>query len=37
VHQGRLDPGVELLAKPFTFNDLAAKIRRALDSPDPSQ
>jgi CheY-like chemotaxis protein len=34
VHQGRLDPDVELLAKPFTFNDLAAKIRRALDAPD---
>ena len=32
VHQGRLDPGVELLAKPYTFNALAAKIRRALDS-----
>ena len=34
VHQGRLDPGVELLAKPFTFEDLAAKIRRALDAPE---
>ena len=34
VHQGRLDPGVELLRQPFTFNDLAAKIRRALDAPE---
>jgi CheY-like chemotaxis protein len=31
VHHGRLDPGVELLVKPFTFAALAAKIRRVLD------
>jgi PAS domain S-box-containing protein len=31
VHHGRLDPGVELLGKPFTFASLAAKIRRFLD------
>ena len=31
VHHGRLDPGVELLVKPFTFASLAAKIRRILD------
>jgi len=31
VHHGRLDPGVELLVKPFTFASLAAKIRRVLD------
>ncbi|HEX4114204.1 MAG TPA: PAS domain S-box protein [Stellaceae bacterium] len=31
VHHGRLDPGVELLVKPFTFAGLAAKIRRVLD------
>jgi PAS domain S-box-containing protein len=31
VHQGRLDPGIELLPKPFTFTELAMKIRRALD------
>jgi PAS domain S-box-containing protein len=31
VHHGRLDPGVELLTKPFTFASLAAKIRRVLD------
>jgi CheY-like chemotaxis protein len=31
VHQGRLDPDIELLPKPFTFTELAMKIRRALD------
>jgi len=31
VHQGRLDPGVELLVKPFTYEDLAANIRRMLE------
>ncbi|MBI3515932.1 MAG: CHASE3 domain-containing protein [Proteobacteria bacterium] len=30
VHQGRLDPGVELLGKPFTYAELGAKIRRVL-------
>ncbi len=28
AHQGRLDPGVELLSKPFTLNQLAAKMRQ---------
>jgi CheY-like chemotaxis protein len=32
VHQGRLDPGVELIQKPITSEQLAATIRRALDS-----
>src|SRR5665213_2719239 len=32
VHQGRLDPDVELLTKPFTYSALAAKIRYVLDS-----
>jgi nitrogen-specific signal transduction histidine kinase/CheY-like chemotaxis protein len=32
VHQGRLDPGVEVVFKPFTYSELAAKIRRALDN-----
>jgi len=32
VHNGRLDPGVQLLVKPFTFADLAAKIRETLDA-----
>jgi signal transduction histidine kinase/CheY-like chemotaxis protein len=31
VHQGRLDPGVEVAFKPFTYSELAAKIRRILD------
>ncbi|HEX4096096.1 MAG TPA: ATP-binding protein, partial [Caulobacteraceae bacterium] len=33
VHQGRLDPGVELLPKPFTYDQLAAHVRRILDAP----
>jgi CheY-like chemotaxis protein len=32
VHHGRLDPGVELLLKPFTYQGLAAKIRGILDA-----
>jgi len=32
VHHGRLDPGVELIVKPFTYAALAARIRRALDA-----
>nr|WP_232793057.1 ATP-binding protein [Caulobacter hibisci] len=31
VHQGRLDPGVQLIGKPFTFEQLAVKIRDLLD------
>ena len=31
VHQGRLDPDVELLNKPYTQQDLARKIRQILD------
>lgn len=33
VHQGRLDPGVELISKPFTFEQLAARVRDLLDRP----
>jgi CheY-like chemotaxis protein len=31
VHHGRLDPGVELLSKPYSFADLAMRVRRILD------
>ncbi|MCC5986337.1 MAG: response regulator [Pararhodobacter sp.] len=31
VHQGRLDPGVNLLSKPYRRADLAEKVRRVLD------
>jgi hypothetical protein len=32
VHQGRLDPGVHLLNKPYTQQDLARKVRERLDA-----
>ena len=32
VHGGVLDPGIELLPKPFSYGALAAKIRAVLDS-----
>ncbi|MBT2244486.1 PAS domain-containing protein [Sphingobium sp. BHU LFT2] len=31
IHHGRLDPGVELLTKPFTYRALGEKIRDMLD------
>jgi signal transduction histidine kinase/ActR/RegA family two-component response regulator len=31
VHQGRLDAGIQLLSKPYSFQELAAKIRLQLD------
>lgn len=30
VHQGRLDPGVTLLSKPFRRDDLERKIRQVM-------
>ena len=34
VHHGRLDAGVELLSKPFSYADLAARVREMLDAPN---
>ncbi len=31
IHEGRLDPGIDLLTKPFTFTTLATRIRELLD------
>jgi CheY-like chemotaxis protein len=31
IHHDRLDAGVDLLGKPFTFEDLARKVRQVLD------
>ena len=32
VHHGRLDPGVQLLSKPYRKRDLAERVRRILDA-----
>ena len=31
IHQGRLDPGVEFIGKPFTYAALIAKIDRLFE------
>jgi DNA-binding LytR/AlgR family response regulator len=31
VHNGKLDAGVNLISKPFTYEQLAAKVRAILD------
>jgi PAS domain S-box-containing protein len=31
IHHGRLDKGVQLIVKPYSFSDLAAKVRDVLD------
>jgi len=36
VHQGRLNPDVHLLNKPFTQQDLARKVRELLDAAEAS-
>jgi CheY-like chemotaxis protein len=33
VHDGRLDPGVVLIPKPFTYAAVAAKLSDILDAP----
>jgi signal transduction histidine kinase/ActR/RegA family two-component response regulator len=37
VHNGRLDPGVQLITKPFTYDDLAERVRRVLDAGQRAQ
>jgi PAS domain S-box-containing protein len=32
VHHGRLDPGVQLITKPFAFTTLASKVRSVLEA-----
>lgn len=32
VRQGRLDPDVELITKPFAYAELAARVRDMLDA-----
>ncbi len=31
VHHGRLDAGIQMISKPFAYDELAAKIRAVLD------
>ena len=33
VHQGRLDPGIEMIQKPMSQRELAGRIRDLLDAP----
>ena len=35
VHNGVLEPGVDLIGKPFNLEELAAKVREVLDGPTP--
>jgi hypothetical protein len=37
VHQGRLDPGVALIQKPFSQDLLASRIRTILDTEPASE
>jgi DNA-binding response OmpR family regulator len=34
IHHGRLDAGINMISKPFSFEELAAKVREPLDDPD---
>jgi hypothetical protein len=31
IHHGRLDPGVHLLSKPYRRQEMAVKVRKALE------
>ncbi len=35
VHNGVLDPGVHLIGKPYTIEDLATRVREVLDAQEP--
>jgi DNA-binding response OmpR family regulator len=37
VHQGRLDPGIEMIQKPMTQRELAGRIRDLLDTAPLAQ
>jgi DNA-binding response OmpR family regulator len=32
VHDGRLDAGVQMIGKPFSFEELAGRVRAILDT-----
>ena len=32
VHHGRLDADINMISKPFSFEELAAKVRQRLDA-----
>jgi len=34
IRHGRLDAGVHMIGKPFSFHELAAKVRERLDGPE---
>jgi signal transduction histidine kinase/ActR/RegA family two-component response regulator len=34
IRHGRIDPGVHIIGKPFSFDDLAAKVRGRLDAAE---
>lgn len=34
IRHGRIDPGVHMIGKPFSFDDLAAKVRGRLDAAE---
>jgi DNA-binding NtrC family response regulator len=33
VHHRRLDAGINIISKPFSFEELAANVRQRLDAP----